>query len=210
MSDEEAEVAATAAEDYTYLTEQEQEYLAEVGEAVASHEVRLERLEEKAKEPTVPRDWITRHKGLPAWTELADWVDWLNANYSMPDARRVRDCWPSHPGMVHVLAGLRSAWRAAVLADEAGKEQGNAMAAFHDYHLFPFFQRLEDTKLYRCSNGHRADDVHLRTDRSRFPEDLEEPSEDETDEEAPEAEPLAAADDAGSLEDDAEWWKDES
>ena len=44
-----------------------------------------------------------------AWNELADWVDWLNANYSMPHARRVQECWPAHPGLVHVLAGLRSA-----------------------------------------------------------------------------------------------------
>ena len=78
-----------------------------------------------------------------AWNELADWVDWLNANYSMPHARRVQECWPAHPGLVHVLAGLRSAWRASVLSDEQSKGQGNAMAAFHDYHLFPSFQRLE-------------------------------------------------------------------
>ena len=174
--------------DFTYLTQLEQEYLAELGEAVAGHEVRLERLEEKAKEPTVPRDWIQRHQSVAAWNELADWVDWLNANYSMPHARRVRECWPAHPGLVHVLAGLRSAWRASVLADEQSEEQGNAMAAFHDYHLFPFFHRLEDTKLFKCSNGHKPDDDHGATDRGLFPDGLAAASKDEEDAERPEVE----------------------
>ncbi|MGO2932357.1 hypothetical protein [Microbacterium sp.] len=200
--------------DFTYLTEIEQHYLNELGEAVADHEVRLERLEAKEKEPPVPRDWIARHQSVQAWNELADWVDWLNANYSMPHARRVQECWPAHPGLVHVLAGLRSAWRASVLSDEQSKEQGNAMAAFHDYHLFPFFQRLEDTKLFKCSNGHKADDEHAATDRDRFPEGLV--GEDEVadaspapsvEPEGPEVVALPAQEGAGDLEDDSEWWR---
>ena len=196
--------------DFTYLTEVEQHYLNELGEAVADHEVLLGRLEEKEKEPPVPRDWITRHQGVQAWNELADWVDWLNANYSMPHARRVQECWPAHPGLVHVLAGLRSAWRASVLSDEQSKEQGNAMAAFHDYHLFPFFQRLEDTKLFKCSNGHRADDEHAATDRDLFPEGLEVASEDGQDPDAPEIEPLPADESSGAIEDDDTWGEDET
>ena len=83
-------------------------------------------------------------------------------------------------------APLRSAWRASVLSDEQSKGQGNAMAAFHDYHLFPSFQRLEDTKLFKCANGHSTDDEHATTDRDLFPEGLEEASEEEQDRDAPE------------------------
>lgn len=220
MSDDVEPGATEDAEDYTYLTTKEQEYLAEMGEVLAQHEVRIERLEEKAEKPTVARDWITRNRTTAAWDDLADWVDWLNADYSMPDAKRVQECWPAHPGLVHVLAGLRSAWRAAVLADEQGKEEGNAIASFHDYHLFPFFQRLEDPKLYRCGNGHLEDPVHRATNRELFPEGLvDEVDEAEAadasdgttvDPAGPEIEPLTAHEGAGDLEDDDTWWKDEA
>lgn len=219
MSDDVETGAAEGGEDYTYLTTKEQEYLAEMGEVLAEHEVRIERLEEKAEKPKVPRDWIARNRTTGAWEELADWVDWLNANYSMPDAKRVQDCWPAHPGLVHVLAGLRSAWRAAVLADEQSKEEGNAIASFHDYHLFPFFQRLDDQKLYRCGNGHLEDPVHRATNRDLFPEGLVgEAEEDETadaspaavvERDGPEVDPLPAQESAGDLEDDSEWWRAE-
>jgi hypothetical protein len=219
MSDDAEHGAAEGTEDYTYLTTKEQEYLAEMGEVLAEHEARIERLEEKAEKPKVPRDWIARNRTTASWDGLADWVDWLNAAYSMPDAKRVMDCWPAHPGLVHVLAGMRSAWRAAVLADEQGKEEGNAMASFHDYHLFPFFQRLDDPKLYRCGGGHLEDPVHRATDRALFPEGLVgEADEDEAadastasavESAGPEVDPLPTQEGEGDLEDDSEWWRAE-
>lgn len=169
----------TAAEDTTYLSEQEQQYLSHMGGMVADHEVRIERLEEKAKEPDKPRDWIARHPDRADWQDLATWVDWLNASYSMPDAARVPACWPAHPGLVHVLAGLRASWTASVLADEQSEEKGNAMAAFHDYHLFPFFSRLQNPSWFPCvGSGHRPDELHAVTDESYFPDDLKAPNED--------------------------------
>ncbi|MGO1598464.1 MAG: hypothetical protein ACTHYR_04210 [Brachybacterium sp.] len=212
----------SAEDEYTYLNATEQQFISDLGDMVASHEVRIEQLEQKAKEPKEPRDWISRNRTEVSWDELAGWVDWLNANYSMPDGRRVQDCWPAHPGLVHVLAGLRSAWRTAVLADEAGKEQGNAMAAFHDYHLFPFFQRQTDSTLYRCMNGHLDDVKHQVTDRRWFPEDLtaelaaeqsadsaerSAPEPEEGEGEGPEMEPLPSDSGGGSLEDDSAWWR---
>lgn len=163
-------------EDLTYLTEAEQAFLNELGDRLAEHEVRLEKLEDQKekKAETRPKGWIERNSSREAWEELAQWVDWLNASYSMPDEMRVPECWPAHPGLVHVLAGLRSAWRGCVIADTESDEQGNAMASFHDYHLFPFFSRL-NSSMYACANGHQDDVIHEPTDRRFFPPGLEEP-----------------------------------
>lgn len=176
---------AQTEDEHTYLSETEQTFLSELGDMVADHEVRLEALERQAEKPKVPRGWIQRHPDRASWEELAEWVDWLNDNYSMPDQRRVPACWPAHRGLVHVLAGLRSAWRAAMTADEAGKEQGNAVAAYHDYHLFPFFARLTDAGMYRCTKGHREDEQHAPTRRDLFPPDLTTPQEEIDDDDEP-------------------------
>lgn len=195
----------TAAADTTYLSEQEQQYLSDVGGMVADHEVRIERLEEKAKEPEKPRDWIARHQDRADWQELAAWVDWLNASYSMPDAARVPACWPAHPGLVHVLAGLRASWTNSVLADEQSEEKGNAMAAFHDYHLLPFFSRLQNPAWFPCvGSGHRPDEQHAVTDESYFPEDLKAPEEDAAEEEAVTREELKGQESAAADVDDAQ------
>lgn len=157
----------------SYLTEVEQSFINQMGDMLADHEVRIEALEKEAADPDPPRDWITRNRLRGQWEELARWVDWLNANYSQPDDRRVPACWPAHKGLVHQLAALRAAWRAAVLADEKSKERGNAVVAFHDYHLFPFFHRLSDRHLYPCVHAaHRPDEEHAPTDLSHLPEDL--------------------------------------
>lgn len=206
----------------TYLSEVEQQFISDMGDMVANHEVRLEALEEKADKPKIPRDWITRNRRDAAWAELAEWVDWLNANYSMPHGNHVPKCWPAHAGLVHILAGLRSAWRAAVIADEDSKEQGNAMAAFHDYHLFPFFNRFSDARFFPCVKGgkHRDDADHDATDRTLFPSDLSDDAESEGGEGVPAAgdasappgedDPLPEEPGAGAdLEDDDEWWKSE-
>ncbi|MGO2773505.1 MAG: hypothetical protein ACTIB2_08920 [Brachybacterium tyrofermentans] len=212
-----SENAEGAAEAVTYLSEIEQQFISDMGDMVANHEVRLEALEEKEETPKIPRDWITRNRQVQAWEQLAVWVDWLNANYSMPHGNRVPQCWPAHPGMVHVLAALRSAWRAAVLTDESSKEQGNAMAAFHDYHLFPFFNRLANPLLFPCvkASSHREDTEHTATDRDLFPSDLSSGDDEDTAPDGGEAatdhdDPLPASPDAaGDLEDDNEWWKSE-
>lgn len=192
----------------SYLNDNEREFLNELGEMVADHHVRLERLEEKEADPPKPRDWIARHRTVQDWEELADWVDWLNTSYSMPMNHWVPKCWPSHPGLVHVLAGLRSAWRAAVIQDEKSKEHGNAVAAFHDYHLYPFFNRLT-TSLFSCQDGtHMDEEPAPSTERARFPEDLveaAEPEEEVMSENAPDG-----GEDPGPEDGDDEWWKDEA
>ena len=178
----------------TYLSATEQSFLNQLGDMVADHEVRLEQLEQQETKPNTPRDWITRNPLRGQWEELARWVDWLNANYSQPDDRRVPACWPAHKGLVHQLAALRAAWRAAVLADEKSKEQGNAMVAFHDYHLFPFFHRLSDRHLYPCVHAaHRLDEEHAPTDMSHLPEGLVEIEPEAADDEA---RPVMEAEDA--------------
>ncbi|MGQ4495494.1 hypothetical protein ACUH95_00555 [Dermabacteraceae bacterium P13101] len=160
-------------EAYSYLSAQEQELLVQLTEITAEHEARITALEDSVDEDKIPRDWISRHQNPADWEELAVWVDWLNDNYSMPDEMRVPACWPAHPGLVHVLAGLRSSWRNSVLADMASKERQNAMAAFHDYHLFPFFARMQQKQMFRCNaNGHKEDVRHAPTDRAYFPEYL--------------------------------------
>lgn len=93
------------------------------------------------------------------------------------------------------------------------------MASFHDYHLFPFFQRLDDPKLYRCGGGHLEDPVHRATDRALFPEGLVgEADEDEAadastasavESAGPEVDPLPTQEGEGDLEDDSEWWRAE-
>lgn len=170
----------------TYLSATEQSFLNQLGDMVADHEVRIEQLEKDAKDPDPPRDWISRNQLRSQWEDLAQWVDWLNDNYSQPDDRRVPACWPAHKGLVHQLAALRSAWRAAVLDDEKSKEQGNAMVAFHDYHLMPFFQRLSDRHLYPCIHAaHRPDEEHAPTDLSYLPQGLLENRPDATGERQP-------------------------
>lgn len=155
------------------LTHEEQRLISDLADMAADHEVRIEALEVKEEKQKNPRAWIERHQTVEEWAELALWVDWLNDNYSMPDSARVPPCWPAHPGQVHALAGLRAAWRAAVLADEQSKEVGNAVAAFHDYHLFPFFNRLGNKQWFPCvANQHTPDETHERTNRECFPPGL--------------------------------------
>ena len=108
---------------------------------------------------------------------------------------------PRARGALHQLAALRAAWRAAVLADEKSKEQGNAMVAFHDYHLFPFFHRLSDRHLYPCVHAaHRPDEEHAPTDLSHLPEDLLEIEPEAADDEV---RPVMEAEDAPPASDES-------
>lgn len=129
-----------------------------------------------------PRCGLERHPIVADWSALADWGDWGNAACSVGDAERIPTCWPAHPGMVMELAGLRSAWAQAVVNDEKAKEVNTTVAAFHDYHFWPFTGY--PTERTPCGQpGHKPDVEHQPTERAYFPPAL---ADEETGETQPE------------------------
>lgn len=89
-----------------------------------------------------PRRWAERATAED-WHRLADWVDALNADYSLESSVLVPPCWPAHPGVVEELAGMWRAWFAAQRADEDAAGDGSAeLAAWHDRWLWPALRRI--------------------------------------------------------------------
>jgi hypothetical protein len=133
---------------------------------------RLDALEGSDTEPArprVPRPWAVR--ATPEdWSQLADWVDWLTGTYSLRDRHLVPGCWPAHAGVAEDLAALHAAWRHAMLADEAARDNGSEAGTYwHEHHLFPALDRIRTLyATHDCIDHHHGepDRPANRTDRT--------------------------------------------
>ena len=111
-----------------------------------------------------------------AWDELLEWVNQLNANYSLISNNRIASCWPAHPGVVEEVAAAHRAWKAAAVADAAEGDAGtDQLAAWHDRWLWPMLRRLD--KSHYTISACRAEHVAERetaepTDRSYLPSEI--------------------------------------
>lgn len=113
------------------------------------------------EEALVP--WTRGWPSESAWDELVDWVD------LMVDAHAVTvlpACWPSHEGLVNEIHATRMAWRAAMLALQAGPT--SALASWYAYHWDPLLRRLGEVSA-RCRVLHSPDPAPQHTDRRYIP-----------------------------------------
>lgn len=95
-----------------------------------------------------------------AWNELVEWVDQLNASYSLASNYQIVSCWPAHPGAVEELAATHRAWKAAAITDAAEGDNGsNEMAAWHDGWLWPMLRRFDKGhySFSGCHDTHRPE-----------------------------------------------------
>ncbi|MFH8337757.1 hypothetical protein [Streptomyces sp. AM6-12] len=121
--------------------------------------------------PCTPRSWTAR--ATPAeWAELADWVDWLHAQYQPQGEYRVPPCWPQHPGAAEELAGLHASWKAAMLAAEQAEDGGDQALYWHDRYLWDTLARTNRVIPNVCRNtGHARLKQLPPTDRTGLPQD---------------------------------------
>lgn len=127
--------------------------------------------EDEQLAPVTPVAWVDRATET-MWVELADWVDWLAANYQINDGWAVRPCWPQHLGVAEELAALWSAWRQAALKDMMSG--GDALAFWHDRYLAPTLARIPHLYATRaCEHKHEHVAAPALTLRSHLPGDGE-------------------------------------
>ena len=125
--------------------------LATIGGEVADLKVSLAQLLAQERELVKPRRWAAR-ASREDWTNLVDWVDELNGDYSLLSDYTIPPCWPAHPGVVEELAGLWRSWIHAVINDTRAKKHGSSdLTAWHDRWLWPCLQRLKSGH-YRTTN----------------------------------------------------------
>ena len=99
-----------------------------------------------------PAAWVDTATATD-WQGLAAWVDWLTGTYDLQPSRTVLPCWPAHPGVPEELAALRGAWQAA--ASGTGEEPTDALAFWHDRHLYSCLIRLREVYQQRnCQDRH--------------------------------------------------------
>jgi len=138
--------------------------------AVADLKTQLAQLLAKEREKDIPpRRWAARATRKD-WDALIDWVDELNASYSLLGDYTIPRCWPAHPGVVEELAGLWRSWTRALINDELAKNNGaNDLTAWHDRWLWPCLRRMKAGH-YRntnCRDRHHPEHALIQmTDRS--------------------------------------------
>lgn len=133
----------------------------------------LTQLLQKEQEKDVkPQRWAARATSKD-WNNLMDWVDQLNADYSLLSEFVIPPCWPAHPGAVEELAGLWRSWIRSLIADERGQKNGsNDLTAWHDRWLWPSLHRLKSGhyRTTNCRNGHQPErSPAAPTDRALLP-----------------------------------------
>ena len=133
----------------------------------------LTQLLKKEREKDIqPRRWAARAT-TKDWDHLIDWVDQLNANYSLLSDYAIPPCWPAHPGVVEELAGLHRAWTRALINDQLAKNDGgNDLTAWHDRWLWPCLRRMKagHYRTTNCRDRHQAErNTTTITDRSFAP-----------------------------------------
>jgi hypothetical protein len=144
--------------------------VAEVAERLQS----LQPPPEQPEEPKPARSWTQRATGRQ-WAELADWVDWLSANYRFGPTTEhaLFPCWPYHPDAAEDLAALHTAWKAAMLADAKNTASGGEQALYwHDRYLYACLKRLKPS-FGECMYGKHAapgSPVGITTDRTDMPQ----------------------------------------
>lgn len=125
----------------------------------------LTQLLKKEREKDIqPRRWAARAT-TQDWDQLIDWVDQLNANYSLLSDYAIPPCWPAHPGVVEELAGLHRAWTRALINDQLAKNDGgNDLTAWHDRWLWPCLRRMKAGH-YRTTNCRDRHQVERNTSK---------------------------------------------
>ncbi|GHG64183.1 hypothetical protein [Streptomyces griseocarneus] len=127
------------------------------------------------EETPVARPWAVRATAAE-WTELADWVDWLQNYYQLKGENQIAVCWPQHGGAIEELAGLHSSWKAAMLADERAEGTGDQSGYWHDRSLWDTLGRVSRAVPNACRNtGHTAARPLPVTDRGLLPQPVPQP-----------------------------------
>jgi len=144
-----------------------------LGAAVDDLKDKLAQLLKKDREKDIdPRRWAARATRKD-WDALIDWVDELNASYSLLGDYTIPPCWPAHPGVVEELAGLLRSWTRALITDELAKNNGaNDLTAWHDRWLWPCLRRMKSGhyRTTNCRDGHHPEgSTAARTDRGFLP-----------------------------------------
>ncbi|MFI2074743.1 hypothetical protein [Streptomyces triculaminicus] len=128
-----------------------------------------------AEDSPQPRPWAVRATAAE-WTELADWVDWLQNYYQLKGENQIAVCWPQHGGAIEELAGLHSSWKAAMLADERAEGTGDQSGYWHDRSLWDTLGRVSRAVPNACRNtGHTAARPLPVTDRGMLPQPVPQP-----------------------------------
>ena len=100
-------------------------------DAILALDARLEQLEraqtaaagpDRAAAPADPPDprWWRQRADLADRVTLRSWGGELNDRGSLSPPFRIPDCWEDHPGLGEDLAAVHEAWRAAMVAQQAG------------------------------------------------------------------------------------------
>jgi len=119
-----------------------------------------------------PRRWAIRATRKD-WDYLINWVDQLNAHYSLLDDYLIPPCWPAHPGVVEELAGLWRSWTRTMIIDETAEGSGDtSLTAWHDRWLWPALTRMKSGhyRTTNCRDQHQPERVVARpTDQGLVP-----------------------------------------
>lgn len=104
-----------------------------------------------AWETLLPADYATELRNLNTW------VRWLITTYDVT-ASTIPDCWYRHPGIIHDLSHLRSAW---LLSRHPEAGVGNAGVDW-DRWKDASFQRLQLANSQSCASGNHTDRASRR------------------------------------------------
>ena len=102
-----------------------------------------------------PNRWAWRYATAELagalWTELKDFVEWLNSRYSLDSERQVPPCWYRHPVAVEELTALMCAWQSVYCGPSTPRD---SLLAWHAGCLWPCLDRLPDRAGWqRCRGG---------------------------------------------------------
>jgi hypothetical protein len=143
-----------------------------ISKSVLKLQAAVAELVKKEREPVDPQPWAARATPQD-WTQLIEWVDWINSAYSILAEYQIHPCWPAHPGVVEELAAVRRAWVRAMVSDSTAKHAGSAeITAWHDRWLWATIMRFKEGhyRISNCSEKHNPERVKLRpTDHSLLP-----------------------------------------
>jgi hypothetical protein len=102
-----------------------------------------------------PSQWSWRHadpaRQAALWSQLRDFVEWINARYVVNSEHQLPGCWYRHPVAVEELTALMAAWQAIYHGPDQPRED---MLAWHDRWLWPCLDRLPHRAGWtRCRAG---------------------------------------------------------
>jgi hypothetical protein len=106
-----------------------------------------------------PSRWAWRYASAETaaalWSQLRDFVDWLNSRYALDSERQVPACWYRHPVAVEELTALMCSWQGVYLGPDTPRDD---LLAWHAHWLWPCVDRLpERAGWQRCRGGQHAE-----------------------------------------------------